>query len=1070
MTRKYHHFSYYIKTIKRWKYEDYRVRYSYAIIIIVMAFKVKREKNMEKTKIMKNFSIEELVNCAKSTITNFNLVHKSFDEYVAEEKPRKEEVVLISAIGTAQGNKYVWWQLTQFSLNLKIAMIYDSEEACVKDFIYRNFGRLGLQHPLYKAVCEDEFKVMTESNGAVCTFGENIYLLEKAAGGNKYLLKGPKVEEQLVSRGDFFNDMIEALLDNPRFKLYFKKYWQEKYGGKGTRVTGSEEGYEVVETSGAVEDGEKMTVGGDGSREKSTNRHAANLNDKYQNCLEIMGKLSLEKERLQAISDYFADQVGVEAIDGYPEIDLGKDEKGIFFYKLLGDAIKQKEIEVCQKLFYAYFSVGRSASSGWIPEIDQLEKLGVDGNKITVIKIVNLCKNKMENEKIIQICELIGEDFELAKQILKGFSKYDKYAKTLTNSLYLVMKYGKNPWITDEFDKALVVFNESYTEEILEQVAWMYNKKAIRKHYKRLMMQMAPYYEDFGYAKTSELKKYAVIPYLNFLFSKYMANAAEYIAMENYERFANAMERVLGTCDFRQYLYPVVRLKPQEMEELNGKVDILDLLKKASDSKDDKMYHGEICYRFIQEFEANSKTLHSKMVINPVEYNICDESYSNPFFDYKYTRLENTNTWKRFFQYEKKRILSVYKNKLDKEEYLLFVHALQKKRLEVGFHVPTRLWDYLRDMFQDCLEVLYVCDKDCKFFESVAKAIVNGCIPCGYKDGKVVVVGKLEDKYKNVIQYEENAEDIIIIDDEISEYDGFFDAFENSKGIEKFQNAGCFDMVGDTVQLTTKDYDIYTEEELEALLRDVAQETGNEKAGGAEQLQSGVKKAGNDDAVGKMTAASRENQKDVTGAKPVKFASAWFENCVRDYLGITGTITQADLDVIKYIFVQDTMGEAMVVFFKNANEITVKLACRAFEDDNWIYFYVKDTSRFASYNDFLECSDYEDKMLYLKHEVREEKRYVTPADDDDAEEYEEAHVYETRKVGAKTKIYGDDLALFRNLEVLRLNQCEEDIHSLEFLSKMDALRILEIGEVYLHDLKGVERLEKLESLHVWSID
>ena len=57
---------------------------------------------------------------------------------------------------------------------------------------------------------------------------------------------------------------------------------------------------------------------------------------------------------------------------------------------------------------------------------------------------------------------------------------------------------------------------------------------------------------------------------------------------------------------------------------------------------------------------------------------------------------------------------------------------------------------------------------------------------------------------------------------------------------------------------------------------------------------------------------------------------------------------------------------------------------------------------------------------------------------------------------------------FYNLEVVRLMSCELDIHSLSFLEEYSKLRVLEIGEVDLDDLKGIDKLIGLEKLSIWS--
>ena len=62
----------------------------------------------------------------------------------------------------------------------------------------------------------------------------------------------------------------------------------------------------------------------------------------------------------------------------------------------------------------------------------------------------------------------------------------------------------------------------------------------------------------------------------------------------------------------------------------------------------------------------------------------------------------------------------------------------------------------------------------------------------------------------------------------------------------------------------------------------------------------------------------------------------------------------------------------------------------------------------------------------------------------------------------------EDFCCLTNLEVLRLMSCQTEIHSLKFLDALSRLRILEIGEVFLNDLDGLENLIGLEKLCIWS--
>ena len=62
----------------------------------------------------------------------------------------------------------------------------------------------------------------------------------------------------------------------------------------------------------------------------------------------------------------------------------------------------------------------------------------------------------------------------------------------------------------------------------------------------------------------------------------------------------------------------------------------------------------------------------------------------------------------------------------------------------------------------------------------------------------------------------------------------------------------------------------------------------------------------------------------------------------------------------------------------------------------------------------------------------------------------------------------DDFAYLTNLETIRLMSCEVDIHSLKFLESLANLKVLEIGEVRLHGLAGLDKLIGLDKLCIWT--
>ena len=72
------------------------------------------------------------------------------------------------------------------------------------------------------------------------------------------------------------------------------------------------------------------------------------------------------------------------------------------------------------------------------------------------------------------------------------------------------------------------------------------------------------------------------------------------------------------------------------------------------------------------------------------------------------------------------------------------------------------------------------------------------------------------------------------------------------------------------------------------------------------------------------------------------------------------------------------------------------------------------------------------------------------------------------------KFYDQDITIqeaaghLPNLEAVRLMSCETEIHSLAFLNALPRLRVLEIGQVHLNTLEGLDRLIGLEKLCIWS--
>lgn len=234
----------------------------------------------------------------------------------------------------------------------------------------------------------------------------------------------------------------------------------------------------------------------------------------------------------------------------------------------------------------------------------------------------------------------------------------------------------------------------------------------------------------------------------------------------------------------------------------------------------------------------------------------------------------------------------------------------------------------------------------------------------------------------------------------------------------------------------------------------------------------------------------------------IQFGSRWLERCVRDYLGIEDrAVTEEDVSVIKYLYVSTTNGY-FLGFGKG-----VLPEDFAFSDagDEWNVRCLSDTAKYIDIEEFLNIMDWEKckeisiKEALLEDEAEEELSYDEydageasdeesddeASDDGDTgsasmEEFEgSVKIYETQDSDfeglvqdEKTYDYGvlspDDFSHFTNLEVVRLMSCETEIHSLAFLKALSKLRILEVGEVRLNTLDGLEKLIGLEKLCVWS--
>ena len=153
--------------------------------------------------------------------------------------------------------------------------------------------------------------------------------------------------------------------------------------------------------------------------------------------------------------------------------------------------------------------------------------------------------------------------------------------------------------------------------------------------------------------------------------------------------------------------------------------------------------------------------------------------------------------------------------------------------------------------------------------------------------------------------------------------------------------------------------------------------------------------------------------------------------------------------------------------------------------DEWRSACIADTGRFQSLNEFAEIHNWgSDIVLYLKKEILEEEEELqadAPTVDTIAMELFEESVktywaeqedYEGLADAEDSIDMGmleaDDFAYLPNLETIRLMSCEVDIHSLKFLESLANLKVLEIGEVRLHGLAGLDKLIGLDKLCIWT--
>ena len=216
----------------------------------------------------------------------------------------------------------------------------------------------------------------------------------------------------------------------------------------------------------------------------------------------------------------------------------------------------------------------------------------------------------------------------------------------------------------------------------------------------------------------------------------------------------------------------------------------------------------------------------------------------------------------------------------------------------------------------------------------------------------------------------------------------------------------------------------------------------------------------------------------------IKFKSKWFERCIRDYLELSAEepITQEALDVIKYLYI--TTNDYEIGFGKG------DLPKRDFWFDDtgeeWDYC-VENPGRFENFDKLIRVGNlnfvtYHRLTLTVRKEIEaicEEENKSREYDENGMSDFEESvkkympencdfdGLEDDEETNDCCILIAEDFTYLRNLEVLRLMDCQQEIHDLSFLRKLPKLRVLELGEVQLSTLAGTERILDMEELCIW---
>jgi len=205
----------------------------------------------------------------------------------------------------------------------------------------------------------------------------------------------------------------------------------------------------------------------------------------------------------------------------------------------------------------------------------------------------------------------------------------------------------------------------------------------------------------------------------------------------------------------------------------------------------------------------------------------------------------------------------------------------------------------------------------------------------------------------------------------------------------------------------------------------------------------------------------------------IKFKSKLFDKYFRKYLNIENDnepITEDMLQDIKYIGLRTT-GSYCIAFGKGTlPEVFEFDEC----GDEWYYCCMKDTHKFKSYKDFLKINN-NDEFITL--EFIKEPEELDCNDKNMKEfnssvktfraDFKDFKDLERNEYGDTGFVSSDDFKYFKNAEVIRLMDCEVDIHSIGFINEMSNLKVLEIGQVSLKDHEGLDKLNTLKRLCIW---